>query len=248
MTRALVADDEPLLRADLKNRLGRLWPELVICAEAADGNAALEAFERERPDIAFLDIRMPGRSGLEVAEAIGERCHIVFVTAYDKYAVEAFERGAHDYVVKPVSDTRLQTMVARLRERSAGPPQQLDALLRDLSAHLSPRREFLRWIKASQGSALKLIPIEQVLFFHADDKYTRVVTAEGESLIRKPIRELTDELDPEQFWQIHRATIVNAQAIAGVTRDSVGRVRVRIKGASDSLEVSRAYVHLFRQM
>lgn len=248
MTRALVADDEPLLRADLKNRLGRLWPELVICAEAADGNAALEAFERERPDIAFLDIRMPGRSGLEVAEAIGARCHIVFVTAFDKHAVEAFERGAHDYVVKPVSDARLQTMVARLRERSAGPPQQLDALLRELSTRLSPRREFLRWIKASQGSALKLIPIEQVLFFHADDKYTRVVTAEGESLIRKPIRELTDELDLEQFWQIHRATIVNAQAIAGVTRDGVGRVRVKIKGASDSLEVSRAYAHLFRQM
>lgn len=231
-----------------RQRIRRLWPELVICAEAADGNAALEAFERERPDIAFLDIRMPGRSGLEVAEAIGARCHIVFVTAYDKHAVEAFERGAHDYLVKPVSDARLQTMAARLQERSAGPPRQLDTLLRELSLRLPPRREFLRWIKASQGSALKLVPIEQVLFFHADDKYTRVVTAEGESLIRKPIRELTDELDPEQFWQIHRATVVNARAIAGVTRDSVGRVRVKIKGASDSLEVSRSFAHLFRQM
>ena len=246
--RALIADDEPLLRADLKTRLGRLWPELAICAEAADGNAALEAFERERPDLAFLDIRMPGRSGLEVAAAISGRCHIVFVTAYDLHAVEAFERGAHDYVVKPVSDARLQTMVARLRERIAGPPPQLDALLRELSARLPARREFLRWIKASQGNALKLVPIEQVLFFHADDKYTRVVTAEGESLIRKPIRELTDELDPEQFWQIHRSTVVNAAAIAGVTRDSVGRIRVKVKGASDSLEVSRSFAHLFRQM
>ena len=246
--RSLIADDEPLLRADLKNRLGRLWPELVICAEAADGNAALEAFDRERPDIAFLDIRMPGRSGLEVAAAIAGRCHVVFVTAYDKHAVEAFERGAHDYVVKPVSDARLQTMVARLKERIAGPPAQLDALLRELSVRLPRRREFLRWIKASHGSALKLVPIEQVLFFHADDKYTRVVTVEGESLIRKPIRELTEELDPERFWQIHRSTVVNAAAIAGVTRDSVGRIRVKIKGASDSLEVSRSFAHLFRQM
>lgn len=246
--RALIADDEPLLRADLKNRLGRLWPELLVCAEAADGNAALEAFEHERPDIAFLDIRMPGRSGLEVAEAIAGRCHIVFVTAYDKHAVEAFERGAHDYVVKPMSDARLQTMVARLKERTAGPPQQLDALLRELAARLPPRREYLRWIKASHGSALKLLAIEQVLFFDADEKYTRVVTAEGESLIRKPIRELIDELDPEQFWQIHRATIVNAKAIGGVTRDDAGRIQVKIKGAPDQLEVSRSFAHLFRQM
>lgn len=246
--RALIADDEPLLRADLKTRLGRFWPELTICAEAADGNAALQAFERERPDLAFLDIRMPGRSGLEVAAAIAGRCHIVFVTAYDLHAVEAFERGAHDYVVKPVTDARLQTMVARLQERIAGPPPQLDALLRELSAKLPARREYLRWIKASQGSALKLVPIEQVLFFNADDKYTRVVAAEGESLIRKPIRELTDELDPGQFWQIHRSTIVNAQAIAGVTRDDVGRIRVKLKGATETLEVSRSFAHLFRQM
>jgi DNA-binding LytR/AlgR family response regulator len=246
--RALIADDERLLRADLKNRLGRLWPELQICAEAADGNAALEAFERERPDIAFLDIRMPGRSGLEVAEAIAGRCHIVFVTAYDKHAVEAFEHGAHDYVVKPVVDARLQTMVARLQERTAGPPRQLDTLLRELSARLPPRREFLRWIKASHGSALKLLAIEQVLFFHSDEKYTRVMTLDGESLIRKPIRELIDELDPEQFWQIHRATIVNAKAIAGVTRDGVGRIQVKIRGAPGQLEVSRSFAHLFRQM
>jgi len=248
LTRALIADDEPLLRADLRHRLARLWPELDICAEAADGIAALDAFGREQPDIAFLDIRMPGRSGLEVAAAISGRCHIVFITAYDKHAVEAFERGAHDYVVKPVSDARLESMVARLKQRIAGPPPQLDALLRDLSKRLAPKREFLRWIKASQGSALKLVAIEDVLFFDADEKYTRVVTSAGESLIRKPIRELADELDPEQFWQIHRSTIVNAKAIAGVTRDSVGRIRVKIAGAPDSLEVSRSFAHLFRQM
>lgn len=248
MTRALIADDEPLLRADLRSRLARLWPELVICAEAADGNAALEALDRERPDIAFLDIRMPGRTGLEVAREVAGRCHLVFITAYDRHAVEAFERGAHDYLVKPVSDARLQAMVARLKERLGSPPVKLDALLRELSKHLLPRREFLRWIKASHGNALKLVPIEEVLFFHADDKYTRVITAAGESLIRKPIKELTEELDPERFWQIHRSTVVNASAIAGVTRDAVGRIRVRIKGASENLEVSRSYAHLFRQM
>lgn len=246
--RALIADDEPLLRADLKSRLGRAWPELVICAEAADGNAALAAFERERPDFAFLDIRMPGRSGLEVAQAIAGRCHIVFVTAFDQHAVEAFERGAHDYLVKPVSDERFEAMVARLKARTAGPPPQLDALLRELAARLPAQREFLRWIKASHGSALKLVAVEQVLFFNADEKYTRVVTAEGESLIRKPIRELVDELDPRLFWQIHRSTIVNARAIAGVTRDDAGHIRVRMKGAPDSLEVSRSFAHLFRQM
>jgi DNA-binding LytR/AlgR family response regulator len=246
--RALIADDEPLLRADLKHRLGRLWPELAICAEAADGNTALEAFERERPDIAFLDIRMPGRSGLEVATAIAGRCHIVFVTAYDKHAVEAFERGAHDYLVKPVSDTRFEIMLARLKQRIAGQPPQLDALLRDLSTHFAPRREFLRWIKASHGTGLKLLAIEDVLFFDADEKYTRVVTTAGESLIRKPIRELVEELDPEQFWQVHRSTIVNAKAIAGVSRDGAGRIRLKVTGAADSLEVSRGFAHLFRQM
>ena len=246
--RALIADDEPLLRADLKNRLARLWPELVICAEAADGNAALDAFERERPDIAFLDIRMPGRTGLEVAEALAGRCHLVFITAYDRHAVEAFERGAHDYLVKPVSDHRLQSMIARMKERTGERPPGVDQLVRELSARLAPRREFLRWIKASQGKALKLLPIEEVLFFHADDKYTRVVTPEGESLIRKPIKELIDELDPERFWQVHRSTVVNAGAVAGVTRDEVGRLHIKLKGSTEAIEVSRSYAHLFRQM
>lgn len=248
MMRALIADDEPLLRADLKKRLARLWPELVICAEAADGNAALDAFERERPEVAFLDIRMPGRTGLEVAEALAGRCHIVFITAYDRHAVEAFERGAHDYLVKPVSDTRLQSMIARMKERTGERPPGVDELVRELSARLAPRREFLRWIKASQGKALKLLPIEEVLFFHADDKYTRVVTSEGESLIRKPIKELIDELDPERFWQVHRSTVVNALAVAGVTRDDVGKLHIKLKGSTEAIEVSRTYAHLFRQM
>jgi len=246
--RALIADDEPLLRADLKKRLARLWPELVICAEAADGDAAVDAFERERPDIAFLDIRMPGRTGLEVAQEIGGRCHLVFVTAFDRHAVEAFERGAHDYLVKPVSDVRLQSMIARIKERTDDRSPRIEDLVRELSARLAPRREFLRWIKASQGKSLKLVPIEEVLFFHADDKYTRVVTPEGESLIRKPIKELIDELDPERFWQVHRSTVVNAGAVAGVTRDEGGRLHIKLKGSSEPIEVSRSYAHLFRQM
>ena len=246
--RALIADDEQLLRADLKNRLARLWPELKVCAEAADGNAALEAFERERPEIAFLDIRMPGRTGLEVARVLSGRCHVVFITAYDRHAVEAFERGAHDYLVKPVSDSRLESMIARMKERTGDRSREIEELVRELSARLAPRREFLRWIKASQGKALKLVPIEEVLFFHSDDKYTRVVTTAGESLIRKPIKDLIDELDPERFWQVHRSTLVNAVAIAGVTRDAVGRLYVRLKGSPETIEVSRSYAHLFRQM
>ncbi len=248
MIKALIADDEPLLRADLKQRLSRLWPELVVCAEAADGIAALEAFERERPQIVFLDIRMPGRTGLEVAGALAGKCHIVFVTAYDRHAVEAFERGAVDYLVKPVVDARMQTMVKRLKERRAGAPPELDALLQELRARLGPRQDFLRWIRASHGNALRLIAIDDVLFFHADEKYTRVVTVEGESLIRKPIKELVDELDPGQFWQIHRATLISARAIAGVVRDEAGRLHVRVNGSDEKLEVSRGYTHLFRQM
>lgn len=248
MIKALIADDERLLRADLKQCLSRLWPELVVCAEADDGIAALEAFERERPQIVFLDIRMPGKTGLEVAGALAGRCHIVFVTAYDHFAVEAFERGAIDYLVKPVVDARMQTMIDRLKARHAGPPPDLGALLRELRTQLEPKREFLRWIRASQGNALRLIPIDDVLFFHADEKYTRVVTTDGESLIRKPIKELVDELDPEKFWQIHRATLVNAGAVAKVVRDEAGHTLVQVNGSREKLEVSRGYAHLFKQM
>ena len=248
MIKALIADDEPLLRADLKQRLSRLWPELVICAESGDGIAALDAFERERPQIVFLDIRMPGKTGLEVAVALAGRCHIVFVTAYERHAVEAFERGAVDYLVKPVVDARMQTMVARLKERRADAPLDLEGLLQELKAQLGPKHEFLRWIRASHGNALRLIAVDDVLFFHADEKYTRVVTAEGESLIRKPIKELAEELDPEQFWQIHRATLISAAAIAGVTRDEVGRLQVQVNGSRERLDVSRGYAHLFKQM
>jgi DNA-binding LytR/AlgR family response regulator len=244
---ALLAEDEPLLRQQLRERIERLWPELEIVAEAEDGVRALEELERTRPDILFLDIHMPGVSGLEVARKA--QCHVVFVTAYDQYAVAAFEKGAVDYLVKPVSEVRFAAMIERLKQRVADPPADLAAVLEQLALKLKPlQRDFLRWIKASHGSNLKMILVEDVLYFQSDEKYTRVVVKDGESLIKKPIKELLEELDPAQFWQIHRSTVVNAKAIAGVSRDLSGRHHVTLKGTSAKLEVSRSYVHLFKQM
>jgi DNA-binding LytR/AlgR family response regulator len=244
---ALLAEDEPLLRKQLRERIERLWPELEIVAEAEDGVSALEELENTRPDILFLDIHMPGLSGLEVARKA--QCHVVFVTAYDQYAVAAFEKGAVDYLVKPVSEARFAAMIERLRQRVAGPPADLQGVLEQLALKLKPmQREYLRWIKASHGSNLKMILVEDVLYFQSDEKYTKVVLKDAESLIKKPIKELLDELDPAQFWQIHRSTLVNAKAIAGVSRDLSGRHHVTLKGTNARLEVSRSYVHLFKQM
>jgi DNA-binding LytR/AlgR family response regulator len=244
---ALLAEDEPLLRQQLRERIGRLWPELAVVAEAEDGVSALQQLERTRPDVVFLDIHMPGASGLEVARRA--QCHVVFVTAFDRYAVDAFEKGAVDYLVKPVSEARFASMIERLKQRIAGPPADLEALLEQLALNLKPAQpEFLRWIKASHGNNLKMILVDDIVYFQSDEKYTRVVTQDGESLIKKPIKELIDELDPAQFWQIHRSTLVNAGRIAGVTRDLSGRHHVTLKGVPARLEVSRSYTHLFKQM
>jgi DNA-binding LytR/AlgR family response regulator len=244
---ALLAEDEPLLRQQLRSRIDKLWPELEIVAEAEDGVRALEELERWHPDVMFLDIHMPGMSGLEVARRA--QCHIVFVTAFDQYAVDAFEKGAVDYLVKPVSEARFAAMIERLKLRLAQPPANLETLLEQLAQKLNPEAsEFLRWIKASHGANLKMILVDDVLYFQSDEKYTRVVTLEGESLIKKPIKELTEELDPAQFWQIHRSTLVNARAIASVSRDLSGRHHVLLKGSPARLEVSRSYTHLFKQM
>ncbi|MEO8751103.1 MAG: LytTR family DNA-binding domain-containing protein [Casimicrobiaceae bacterium] len=247
--KAVVAEDEPVLRAELRKTLARLWPELVICAEVEDGFEALHALQEHEPGILFLDIEMPGISGLEVAKHASGKCHIVFITAYDSYAVAAFEQGAVDYVMKPLSPARLATAVARLRDKVRTAPAQLDGLLDGLEADPEPtKKERLRWITASHGDDLRLITVEEICYFRAENKYTIVVTAQQESLIRRPIKELMEELDPDAFMQIHRGTLVNVNAIAGVTRDFGGRLCVKLKQRKETLPVSESYVHLFKQM
>jgi len=256
--RAVIADDERLMREQLRARLAEVWPELEIVAEAKNGREAVDAVATQRPDLAFLDIRMPGMTGVEAAREIGDACHVVFITAYSEYAVEAFEQGAVDYVLKPADSERLALTVARLKKRLGAKPADLGALLERLAAKLelpagaappvAQKSPYLQWIQASMGQQIRMIPVAEVLFFTSDEKYTRVQTESYEALIRKPIKELVDELDPEQFWQIHRATIVNVQAIAGVTRDLRGRQLVQLKNYPQKLEVSRNFTHLFKQM
>jgi DNA-binding LytR/AlgR family response regulator len=247
---AIVAEDETTLRTQLVEQLGQLWPELAIVGEAGDGVQALRLLDEHRPDVMFLDIEMPGATGLEVARQASGRCHVVFVTAYDQHAVAAFDQGAVDYVLKPVSAARLFTAVSRLKQRLGSPPARLDAALNGLQGSGLPAatRQYLRWINASVGQNLKLITVDEVSYFQADNKYTRVVTGEGEALIRKPLKELVEELDPNQFWQIHRSTLVNAMSIAGVTRDFRGRMLVKLKSRPETLLVSDSYTHRFRQM
>jgi DNA-binding LytR/AlgR family response regulator len=242
---AVIAEDEPALRGQLVEQLGHLWPELDVVAEAGDGVAALRELDRHHPDVLFLDIEMPGASGLDVARQASGRAHVVFVTAYDQHALTAFEHGAIDYLLKPLAPARLHATVARLRERIGAPPARLEPAIASLAAR---PRSHLRWINASVGQNLKLITVEEVLYFQADTKYTRVVTAEGEALIRKPLKELVEELDPELFWQIHRSTLVNAAFVAGVARDFRGRMHVRLKGRDEQLLVSDSFTGRFRQM
>jgi len=243
---ALIAEDEPMLRAQLRARLTFAWPELAVLAEAENGEQAL-ALQRElEPDIAFLDIRMPVKSGLEVADALAGACHVVFVTAYDEYAVTAFEQGAVDYVLKPASAERVAKVVARLKQRLDEPPVDLATVLSQLEARESGST--LKWIRASLGASMRLIAVDEVLYFHAQDKYTKVVTGEGEALIRKTIKELFDELDGELFWQIHRGTIVNLRAIARVDRDYRDQPLIILKARPEKLIVSRTFAHLFKAM
>ncbi len=251
---AVIAEDEPLLLAQLKSKLAKAWPELEIVSAAGDGEAALEAIAEHRPTLAFLDIQMPELTGIEVAQRIARnaelRCHVIFVTAYDQYALEAFDAGAIDYLLKPYSDERLGATVTRLQQRlgERNPSQDLHALVASLAGKLGASNERLRFIKASVGDKLRLIPVEDILFFQADEKYTLVATPESDALIRTPIRDLIDALDPEKFWQIHRSAVVNATAISSVTRDERGQATVHIKNRKESLVVSRPYSYLFKQM
>ena len=271
--RALIADDERLMRDQLRARLGEVWPELEIVAEAKNGLEALELTQTHAPDVVFLDIRMPGLTGVEVARAIGQwpedgadgaapwhGCEIVF-TAYDEYAIAAFEQGVADYVLKPAERERLLLTVARIKSRVAQrrgqdtgadaevSPVAMQQVLQKLTTLMDPNAApKLRWIQATVGQTIQMIAVEEVLFFISDEKYTRVQTASVEALIRKPIKELIQELDADVFWQIHRSTLVNTKFIAGVSRDLRGRQLVSLKGHPEKLEVSRSFVGLFKGM
>jgi DNA-binding LytR/AlgR family response regulator len=244
---ALVAEDEDVLRDELCEHLGRLWPDLRIVARADNGVDALQFAERHRPDVLFLDIQMPGLSGLEVARRIRSGPNIVFVTAYDEHAVTAFERGAIDYLLKPWAPARLAESLRRIQARLRQPLPELEGVLRELAAAVQPRH-YLRWINASAGQEVKIVTVDEVCYFKADSKYTMVITASGEALVRRALKDLAAQLDPAQFWQVHRSTIVNASAIAGVSRDLRGNVRLRLKARPESIAVSEAHEHLFRSM
>lgn len=244
----LIAEDEPLLRVELAEQLAKIWPELEIIGSVSDGVEALRLVVAEKPDVLFLDIQIPGMTGLEVARQAAGRCHVVFVTAFDQYAIAAFEQGAIDYVMKPVNLQRLATTVTRLKDRITQPPADLSGLLVKLQRHVAEGRTYLRWVNASVGKSIKLITVEEICYFKADTKYTLVVTAADASLIRKSIKELIDELDPNIFWQIHRSTLVNVSSVAGVTRDIRGHLQVKLKHRPELLPVSETYTHLFRQM
>jgi DNA-binding LytR/AlgR family response regulator len=255
MAKAVIAEDEALLRQALLDLLAQAWPGLEVIVECEDGAEALEAIAAHQPEVAFLDIRMPGLSGLEVAAAAAEaspRTRIVFVTAYDQYAVDAFERGAIDYLLKPIAPERLAATVKRLQANGAGnnpDAAELAALLRRLGADLPrPETPALTWVTASAGRETRLILIDDVAYFRADHKYTTVVTADGEALLRTPIRELLAMLDPNVFKQIHRSTIVNLKAIAAIVRDDSGRGTVRLKQRPETLSVSQPFMALFRHM
>ncbi len=242
----MIAEDEPLLADELAERLGELWPQLRIVARVEDGVAALHAVEARKPDVAFLDIEMPRLKGLDVARQIAGRCHVVFITAFDAYAVRAFEAGALDYVLKPFDTARLATTVQRLKERIHLPAPDLSERLR--STEMPAPGGYLQWINAQRGTAVRLITVDEVCYFKSDHKYTLVVTADAEALIKKTIKELTEELDPGMFWQIHRSTVVNVNAIDCVQRDERGGLAVQLKGRPEHLPVSDQYKPLFRQM
>lgn len=245
---AILAEDEPLLADELADLLGKLWPQLQIVERATDGVGALYAVESHAPDLAFLDIHMPLLTGLDVARQIAGRCHVALITAFDSHALEAFEAGAVDYVLKPFSAPRLMVTVQRLKSRLERAPVNLATMAAGKPQWPSTAPRYLQWINASRGVAVRIITADDVLYFKADSKYTMVVTADAEALIKKTIKERAEELDPLMFWQVHRSAIVNVHAIDSVRRDDCGVLFVRLKQRSEVLRVSEAYAHRFRQM
>ena len=249
---AVIADDERLMREQIIDRLKEAWPELSIVGEASNGREAIAIVQSQEPDIVFLDISMPGMDGIQAAQAVAGRAHVVFVTAHDQYAISAFEHGAVDYLLKPAEAERVALTCQRLRDRLKQAPDPMNELLAQLSQRLGAGglkpREFMRWVQASVGANIRMIPTSDILFFRAEDKYTRVQTPRFEALIRKPIKELIDELDPDEFWQIHRATVVRVEAVEQVSRNLRGNQIVKVKGSEEKLEVSRTFNHRFKQM
>ena len=255
---ALIADDEPLLREVLHGLLARQWPDLQVVAQARNGLEAIEQFEALRPAVCFLDIHMPGLTGIQVAERIAGRAHVVFITAFDHYALEAFEHGAFDYLVKPLQAPRLAGALARLRERMRleQPAMNTEAMLAALTARLQPKEpapapSMLRWIRASMGASVRLIPVEDIDYLKSDEKYTLIAWRgdggkQGEAFIRTPLKALIEQLDPAQFQQIHRSVLVNLNAVSHVTRSENETANLHFRNRSDVLPVSRTYLHLFK--
>jgi DNA-binding LytR/AlgR family response regulator len=254
---ALIADDEPLLRDALERLLKQAWPELEIVARARNGREAIELFEAQLPDVCFLDVQMPGKTGVEAASVIGRRAHVVFVTAFDEYAVQAFAQGVLDYVVKPVEPARLAATVARVRERlqAARPASNTETLLEQIAASLRKDASGgpLRWLRASVGDKVQLIPVAAVDFLRSDQKYTTVAWRDDasqprEAVIRMPLKEVSAQLDPSLFAQVHRSVVVNLSAVDHVVRGANETADIHLKGRADVLPVSRNYLHVFRQM
>jgi DNA-binding LytR/AlgR family response regulator len=250
MQTALIADDEPLLRDELRDALHELWPELTIVAEVADGLSALQEIQSKNPDIAFLDIKMPRMTGLEVAEQIAPNANtlIVFVTAFDDHAIEAFDQGAIDYVMKPIRLARMAKMIERLKHRmslTSDERRNID-VQKVAKSLLQANTSYLKFLQASVGKKLRFIMVEEILYVQSDNKYTRLVTAQAEAFIRKPLKELMSELDPDLFWQIHRGTLVNIRAIDTVMREEIEKMSVTLKGSAEKLEVSRAHQSQFK--
>jgi DNA-binding LytR/AlgR family response regulator len=245
---AILAEDEPLIRREIRDTLCELWPELTVVAEVGDGAEALAAVERCRPDVVFLDIHMPGLDGLTVAQSLNGRAHVAFITAFDKYAVAAFEHGALDYVLKPISAERMRLTVERLRARLSERPADLNhiaELLRDIAP---PNSTYMKWLTVPHGAELRVVAVEEISYLRADTKYTAVVTPEGSFLMSTSLRQLREKLDPQVFWQIHRGVVVNVGAIDTIYRTFRGRLEVKLKGRDELLPVSAAHAHLFREL
>jgi DNA-binding LytR/AlgR family response regulator len=245
--RAVIAEDEPLLRTEIRRTLEELWPELEVCADVGDGIQAIEALDEFTPDVLFLDIQMPGHTGLEVARRASGKAHVVFITAYDAHALQAFEQGALDYILKPISSERLQVTVERLQARLRDTPADLSKLADMLKSVVSTESRYIKWLTVPHASELRVVAVSEILYLKADNKYTTIATRSSTFLLNSSLKEMQGKLDPEVFWQIHRGTIVNVSAIDTIFRSFRGALEIKLKGRTELLPVSAAHAHLFKR-